>query len=167
MYNPLDHFFVIVSTFFPVDYVAMCCLVVYLVICTFEGISGLSLRLLWAELFSFKRRATEPTAVLLGVVTIASMILTVIVEVISVMPQYATFGAKQVNEVPCALGMQGCAMSEISKLVHRILAMKIFSFIFFYGTWVFVVVFIIAIFLAIGLRPRDDYVVPEGEGMDL
>ena len=161
MFNPVDEFFVAVSKWFPMDYVAMSLLVVYLVMCTFEGISCLGLRFLWMQMFTFKRRATDPAAILLGVCVIATMILTVIVEMLTILPQYATFGSKEVAGSQCELGAEGCHMSEISKLVHRIIAMNYFSFIFFYGTWFFVVVFLVALFLSIAFRPREDYVHPE------
>jgi len=162
MFNPVDAVFVMVSKWFPFDYVAMGILVIYLVIATFEGISCIGLRFVWHHLFSFRRRATDPSAVLLGVCVIASMTLTVMVEILSILPQYATFGAKQADAGgECELGAPGCHMSEISKLAHRIIAMKCFSFIFFYGTWCFVIVFLVALFLAVAFRPAENYVHPE------
>jgi len=51
-------------------------------------------------------------------------------------------------------------MSQISQLVHRILAAPGFAYIFFYATWVFVAVSIVAVFLVVAFQPRGDYVHP-------
>jgi len=90
------------------------------------------------------------------------MILTVIVEILSVVPQYATFGSKQIKGHACELGAAGCHMSEISRLVHRVMAMPCFAFVFFYATWIFVVVFTGALFCAVAFQPKHtDYVHPD------
>lgn len=160
-FNPADKAFVVASRIFPLDYVGLSCLVVYLVVATLEGISALGLRFFWAHLFTFKRRATDPTAVLVGVTIIASMILTVTIEISAMLPQYATFGSKHVKGQECSLGRRGCQMSEISQFVHRVMSFPFFAMIFFYATGMFVAVFLVALVVVVIRRPQFEHVHPE------
>eukprot|EP01121_Diplochlamys_sp_Union-15-3_P002663 TRINITY_DN1238_c0_g2_i3.p1 TRINITY_DN1238_c0_g2~~TRINITY_DN1238_c0_g2_i3.p1 ORF type:complete len:168 (+),score=5.42 TRINITY_DN1238_c0_g2_i3:332-835(+) len=95
LFNPLDQLLVIVSRFFPFDFVIMAFIVVYIFLCTMNGITRIGIRLLFFKLFSFRIRGTSPQGLLFAAWLLMLCVLALNNQVITLAPTYATFGSQR------------------------------------------------------------------------
>ena len=66
IFNPIDTLLVTVSKVFPLDFVIIGILTIYIYFAALRGITGIGIRFLWMKLYSFKKGATMPQGKLGG-----------------------------------------------------------------------------------------------------
>ena len=142
MYNPMDQILTYLSWYFPLDYVALAVVALYIFVASLYGIFRVGVRFLGMQLFKIERGRTWPQAMLLCALLMMTIILSATLELTTLAPQYATFGSQSQSQVhgdqnhhPCGLndlalatqaseghpgGSAGCNMSQISHIVARI-----------------------------------------------
>jgi LMBR1 domain-containing protein 1 len=150
--NPLDSLLTILQKYFPLDYIIISLLVLYIFFCTLSGIVNIGIRFLWVHMFTIRRGATAPQGILFATVILMLSVLVLNMEVTTLAPQYAQFGGQLYfnsttnTTEQCSLNAPPgvCTMTQIGTFVNQIsVRMSFFSIIFFYATWVFLGCFLI------------------------
>jgi LMBR1 domain-containing protein 1 len=95
VFQPINWIFVQSAKAFPVDYILMALLVLYLFSASITGIATIGIRFLWVRVFQIKRGRTPPQALLIATVMLALIILAINYAVANlVAPQYAIYGTQ-------------------------------------------------------------------------
>ncbi|KAG0214659.1 hypothetical protein BGX28_001697 [Mortierella sp. GBA30] len=163
--NPLNLLFLKLSPFFPVDYILMVAIILYLFWATTKGIISIGIRFLWVNLYKFRRAATQPqgllAATMLLMLSLAGMCYSL---TMSVAPDYAMFGSQKycnhtiVDErdcsdypaliIPCHVGAppELCTPTVTSSIILKIiLGTPALGIGFYYMQWLFLLMFITAL----------------------
>ncbi|KAG0324417.1 hypothetical protein BGZ99_001885 [Dissophora globulifera] len=161
--NPLNTLFLKLSPYFPVDYILMVMVILYLFWATTRGVISIGIRFLWLNLFKFRRAATPPQGLLAATVllmlSLAGMCYSL---TMSVAPDYSMFGSqKYCNHttsaterdcsdypaliIPCHIGAPEdlCTPTVTSSFMTKIiLGTPAFGIAFYYLQWLFLLMFI-------------------------
>lgn len=157
--NPLDTLLTYMSKYFPVDYVLMVLLVLFIYFATLAGIVHIGIRFLWISLYKVRAHASRPQGLLLATAIMMFSLLALNMEVMTMAPQYLTYGSQTYTNdkgesVACDLsaphGQGNCTMTQIGTIVNRInMKMTFFGVVFYFATWAFVACFLIGFVVAI------------------
>ncbi|KAG0255792.1 hypothetical protein DFQ27_006064 [Actinomortierella ambigua] len=166
IFNPLNILFLKLSPFFPVDYILMVVIILYLFWATTKGVISIGIRFLWVHLYKFKHANTQPqgllAATMLLLLSLAALGYTL---TMSVAPEYAMFGSQKycnhtvVDQprncadypqliIPCHIGAPTdlCTPTVTSTLLLKMLiATPVLGVTFFYLQSLFVIVFVLAL----------------------
>ncbi|KAI1315950.1 hypothetical protein EDD11_010588 [Mortierella claussenii] len=188
--NPLNLVFLKLSPYFPLDYILIVLIILYLFWATTKGVISIGIRLLWINLYKFRRHATQPQGLLAGTMLLMlslaglSYILTM-----SVAPEYSMFGSQRYCNntlpvtgtrdcsktpaliIPCHVGAPPklCTATVTSlAIVQVILATPSLGIAFFYLQWLFLMMFLFALMYNVfqgcsrgfGVDPLDE----DGDG---
>lgn len=151
VFNPVDHSLVFLSRHYPFDNVALALVALYFFVASVYGVVRIGIRLLGFQVYKIEKGATWPQGLLLFALIVMLIILALTVELLTLAPQYATFGAQTTagpggERVSCALldgggGGAGCAMSQIASIVAQInINLPLLSAAFYFGNWAFIVI---------------------------
>ncbi|KAF9958570.1 hypothetical protein BGZ70_009141 [Mortierella alpina] len=163
--NPLNLLFLKLSPFFPVDYILMVMIILYMFWATTKGIISIGIRFLWVNLYKFRRAATPPqgllAATMILMLSLAGMCYSL---TMSVAPDYAMFGSQKycnhtiVTErdcsdyptliIPCHIGAPTdlCTPTVTSSIIMKIiLGTPALGIAFYYMQWLFLLAFITAL----------------------
>ncbi|KAK3846295.1 MAG: hypothetical protein J3R72DRAFT_434559 [Linnemannia gamsii] len=166
--NPLNILFLNLSPFFPVDYILMVMIILYMFWSTTKGIISIGIRFLWVNLYRFRRAATQPqgllAATMLLMLSLAGLSYSL---TMSVAPDYSMFGSQKycnhtvVHErncrdypaliIPCHVGAppEFCTTTVTSSIIMKIiLGTPVLGIAFYYTQWLFLLMF----FLALGFN---------------
>ncbi|KAG0242340.1 hypothetical protein B0O80DRAFT_494102 [Mortierella sp. GBAus27b] len=164
--NPLNLIFLKLSPLFPVDYILMLMIIMYMFSATTRGIISIGIRFLWVNMYKFRRAATQPQGLLAG-----AMLLMLSLSGLSysltttVAPDYSMFGSqKYCNHtiaatkrdcsdyptliIPCHIGApEGlCTPTVTSSLILKIiLGTPALGIALYYTQWLFLIVFVAAL----------------------
>jgi len=95
VFQPVNWIFVQTARAFPVDYILMALLVLYLFSSSVSGIAAIGIRFLWVRIFQIRRGRTAPQALLLATIMLALIILGINYAVVGLIaPQYAMYGTQ-------------------------------------------------------------------------
>jgi LMBR1 domain-containing protein 1 len=95
IFQPMNWIFLQSSKAFPVDYVLMVLLVLFLFSSSISGIAVVGIRFLWVRIFQIRKGRTAPQALLIATVMLALITLAINYAVaMLIAPQYATFGTQ-------------------------------------------------------------------------
>ncbi|KAK0731383.1 LMBR1-like membrane protein-domain-containing protein [Lasiosphaeris hirsuta] len=95
VFQPVNWIFVQSAKAFPVDYVLMAFLVLFLFSSSITGIANVGIRFLWVRIFQIKKGRTAPQALLIATVMLALIILAINYAIAMVVaPQYAIYGTQ-------------------------------------------------------------------------
>ncbi|KAF9578347.1 hypothetical protein BGW38_005899, partial [Lunasporangiospora selenospora] len=165
--NPLNLLFLKLSPYFPVDYILMVMIVLYMFWATTKGIISIGIRFLWVNLYKFRRAATAPqgllAATMLLMLSLAGLCYSL---TMAVAPDYSMFGSQKycnhtialTNErdchdyptliVPCHIGAPSdlCTPTVTSGyILGIILATPVLGIAFYYLQWLFLLAFLFAL----------------------
>jgi len=162
--NPLDTFLVIISKYFPLDYILLGFIVVYFYFATLSGIVRMGICLLCVNLFKIKAGGSKPQALLIATGILMFSLLALNWEILTLAPQYVTYGSQTYfnanNEtVQCGLSAptSSCTMTQIGTIINRMSAkLNFFGIIFYFATWAFIVCFVLGILIAIFRRRQSN-----------
>ncbi|KAG0317599.1 hypothetical protein BGZ99_006203 [Dissophora globulifera] len=94
--NPLNLLFLKLSPLFPVDYVLIVMIILYMFWATTKGIISIGIRFFWVNLYEFRKAATQPqgllAATMLLMLSLAGLSYSL---TISVAPEYSMFGSQK------------------------------------------------------------------------
>jgi len=119
------------------------------------GLVGLGVRLVVFKLYEIRKRRTMPTALLMGAWMLMFVSLATNMEVLTLSPQYATFGTQTYNPVAngtdveqCTMDVSDfdgqCTMSQVGRFIHLInIELPFFGVIFFFSNILFVAAFFV------------------------
>jgi LMBR1 domain-containing protein 1 len=151
-YNPADEIFLHLSRLFPLDFVLIGILVLYIFMSSIFGIVGLGIRALCFKVFSLKSGRSSPQALLVLCIVMAHILLALCMALLTIAPNYTAFGSQQVASAEdgsttwCSWDKRdlqpGCQLSVISKFFSRITsALPFFSVAYYYANWAFIFMF--------------------------
>ncbi|KAG1147725.1 hypothetical protein G6F37_005141 [Rhizopus arrhizus] len=177
LFNPINFIFVNLSKIFPLDYMFMVCLIVYFFLATMSGIVHVGIRFLWINLYSIKKGATAPQALLVSAVLLTLSLLALnYTMTTTVAPGYAHFGSQvYCNQtildgvrdctenkemiVPCDIygPTDICTPTVSSTMIDKIIVnTPFFGVFFYYSQWIFLAVFGLGFLVALFKRPRNN-----------
>ncbi|KAF9903004.1 hypothetical protein EC991_004300 [Linnemannia zychae] len=163
--NPLNLLFLTLSPFFPVDYILMVMIILYMFWSTTKGIISIGIRFLWVNLYRFRRAATQPqgllAATMLLMLSLAGLSYSL---TMSVTPEYSMFGSQKycnhtiVSQrdckdypaliIPCHVGAPTdlCTPTVTSSIIMKIiLGTPVLGIAFYYMQWLFLLMFFLAL----------------------
>ena len=112
MYNPLDDLLVDLASSFPLDLVLLGTCLVYLAIASFVGLTRMGIRCLCCSVYSYRKRQSTATAVLVLSAIFMFISLAIIVQLGSIAPQYTTFGPQHYSDNMAAPGTKGTVKTK-------------------------------------------------------
>jgi len=166
IFNPLDRLLVLLSNVFPLDYILLLLIILYLYMATLNGIVYWGIRLCCIKLYSFKEQRTAPQGLLIASIFLMTSLLAIENQILTIAPSYALFGSQKfVTEnktVPCGLNYvnltDACIPTQVGNIINLVsLKSPFFGFIFFGMSCAFIIMWIIGVFIA-ALRARDSTV---------
>jgi LMBR1 domain-containing protein 1 len=172
-WNPLDALLVVISKYFPMDYVVVGLVVMYIFFTTLSGVTSIGIRALWILLYRIKARATRPQGLLLATLIMMLSLVAFNLEILTLFPQYASYGSQTYKdeagaEHDCSLAAptELCKMTAIGTMIHRIfMRMPFFGVICYFATWVFIAFASLSLIIA-ALRSRQSNLNPVDEDPD-
>eukprot|EP00434_Breviolum_minutum_P039415 symbB.v1.2.035001.t1/scaffold4623.1/size37307/4 len=95
IYNPADEVYLRLSHVFPVDFVFLSIIVLYIFAATLFGIIALDIRLLCISVYTLRARKSAPQALLVMCNTMAYILLALCVALLTIAPDYTAFGSQR------------------------------------------------------------------------
>eukprot|EP00913_Durusdinium_trenchii_P035957 g33642.t1 len=148
IYNPADEVYLRLSRVFPVDFVFLSLIVLYIFAATLFGIIALDIRLLCISVYTLRARKSAPQALLVMCNTMAYILLALCVALLTIAPDYTAFGSQRPKSgldatARCTLrsseDQSHCQVSVIATFFTQIaLSMPIFSIAYFLANWAFI-----------------------------
>jgi len=178
VFNPLDRLLVFLSNAFPLDYILLLLIILYLYWATLNGIVYWGIRFCCIRLYDFKEQRTKPQGLLIASIYLMTSLLAIMNQLVTIAPSYAMFGSQKIvvhnKTVSCGLSYYNnvtnvCVPTQVGDIVNLIsLKAPLFGFIFFMMSCAFVVMWVIGVFIA-ALRARDSTVeyISSGESVEI
>jgi len=181
VFQPLNWIFVQSAKVFPVDYVLMALLILFLFGSSISGIATVGIRFLWVRIFQIRRGRTAPQALLMATVMLALIILAINYSVaMLIAPQYSIYGTQTfcTNEPkhpgdqpdckrhsdlirPCSEALKYshakdvCTPSVMSTFLNRVtITWPFFGAVDFWAQFAFLGVFLVVLITAIIRTPK-------------
>ena len=181
VFQPLNWIFVQTAKAFPVDYVLMALLILFLFGSSISGIATVGIRFLWVRIFQIRRGRTAPQALLMATVMLALIILAINYSVaMLIAPQYSIYGTQTfcTNEPdspggqpdckhhsdmirPCSEALKYkhakdvCTPSVMSTFLNRVtITWPFFGAVDFWAQFAFLAVFLIVLITAVIRTPK-------------
>jgi len=158
IFNPLDTLFTILARFFPLDYVLVGSMILYIFISTLSGIVRIGIRFLWIKLYTIRKHGTAPQGLLLATIILMLAVLALNMELTTLSPQYASFGSQvflnstsgKVESCSLEAPPNLCTMTQIGAFTTRIsLRTNFFAMIYYYLSWAFIAAALIGFIVAL------------------
>ncbi|VUC20739.1 unnamed protein product [Clonostachys rosea] len=181
IFQPLNWIFLKSARVFPIDYVLMALLVLFLFGSSITGVATVGIRFLWVKIFQIRRGRTAPQALLMATVMLTLLVLAINYAVaMLVAPQYATYGTQTFcSNKPAMPGLQPdcsghedmifpcsealkdshakdvCTPSVMSTFLNRVtITWPFFGIVDFWAQFGFLLVFLIVLVTAIIRTPK-------------
>ncbi|KAG0258282.1 hypothetical protein BG011_003396 [Mortierella polycephala] len=108
--NPLNLLFLRLSPYFPVDYILIVMIILYLFWATTKGIISIGIRFLWVSLYTFRKGATQPQGLLVATMLLMLGLAGLTYSLtMSVAPEYSMFGSQRYCNYTTTLGSRDCS----------------------------------------------------------
>ncbi|TVY49793.1 putative lysosomal cobalamin transporter [Lachnellula occidentalis] len=183
VFQPINWIFVQSSRVFPIDYVLMALLVLFLFSSSVVGIATIGIRFLWIKLFEIRKGHTSPQALLIATVMLTLIMLAINYALAMIVaPQYAIYGAqtfcsnptrhpddqpdcsnhkeliKPCSELSSDYASQNvCTPSVVSTFLNRVTVnFPFFGALAFWAQFAFLAVFLIVFLTALFRTPKLD-----------
>ncbi|KAI9032773.1 hypothetical protein CLU79DRAFT_727872 [Phycomyces nitens] len=181
-FQPINFILISVERAFPLDYIMVVGLIVYLLMVTMVGIDSLGLKFLWVTLYRVERKATGAQALVISSTLLTLGLLAANYSIVSfIAPAYAHFGSQvycnsegDVRDcsldadliVPCDIygPTDICTPTVTSTSIDRIsFNSPRVSVLYYYGHWMFVVTYVAGFVMSLVRKPPKD--IGEEEGL--
>jgi len=161
--NPIDLLLWNLAPYFPLDYIALGSLILYIFFCTLSGIIRIGVRFLWVHLYNIRKRQTPPQGLLMATIILMLGLLALNMEILTLAPRYSTFGNQvyPVNGTLVECNIQAppahCTMTQIGVFVARIeLGTAFFGSVYYFASWAFILFFFIGVVVALVKRKSSN-----------
>lgn len=151
IFNPADDIFLFFSRAFPLDFIFLGGIVLYIFAASVFGVISLGIRVLCFNVYELRTRRSAPQALLILCNVMSYILLALCMALLTIAPDYTTFGSQTVASDDgfkgrCSLVQREsgstCQISVISVFFTRIaIAMPTFSVAYFVANWIFIAVF--------------------------
>lgn len=175
VFQPVNWIFVQSAKVFPIDYVLMALLVLFLFGSSISGVATVGIRFLWVRIFQIRRGRTAPQALLLATVMLALIMLAINYSLaMLIAPQYSHYGTQTFCTanggdcrnhsdliVACSETLKYdnakdvCTPSIMSTFLNRVaITWPFFGIVDFWAQFVFLGVFLIVFVTALIRTPQ-------------
>jgi len=128
IFNPLDKLLIVLSPIFPVDYVLLSVIVLYIYFATLSAVTDIGIRCFCLNMFRFRKGRTEPQGLMTSSVILMLSTLALNNSVVTLAPTYANFGSQTYLpngtsvEAPCSINAPSdvCLMTQVGTIVHSV-----------------------------------------------
>merc|ERR1712228_716545 len=97
IFNPADEIFLRLSRIFPVDFVVLSIVVLYIFLASLFGIVGIGIRVLCLSMYALRSRKSMPQALLVLCNVMAHILLALCMALLTIAPNYTAFGSQTVT----------------------------------------------------------------------
>lgn len=168
--NPIDKILVYAQEVFPLDYILIIGLILFLFFCAMSAIRILGIRCCCVQVFRISLNRTRPRGLLLLCFLLMFIVLSLNELIYQMAPQYGMFGSQKyarnvtlhgnttTEVVPCstAAPLGACVMTRMSVLLARfIYRLWFFGVVYYWASWVFLGMFFVALIFATFRRRRS------------
>lgn len=168
VFNPADEIFLRLASVFPLDFIFLGFLVMYIFAASVQGIVRLGIRIMCFSMYSLKPHKSLPQGVLVLCVIMAHILLALCMALLTIAPNYTSFGSQVApgadgNSVWCSLKAgKECQVSVISTFFSRIaISMPYFSVVYFFANWAFIGNFFLTFTYHLFFQKRTEYLEQE------
>jgi len=177
--NPIDLMLGEFSKAFPIDFLVFGGLTCYMFVCALNGLVNLGVRLFVFRIYEIRAKHSMPSALLMGCWMLMFVALALNMEVLTLSPQYATFGNQfyanitmsggptpiiQVTKEKCTIELSDtngqCIMSQVGRFIHLIdLQLPFFGVVLFFANLLFIAAYLLFLTreLFCPANPDSDY----------
>jgi len=156
--NPLDLALTGLAPFFPLDYVLLGSIILYVFFTSLSGIIRIGIRFFWIHLYSIRARRSPPQGLLLATLFLMFALLALNMQIITLAPRYTMFGSQvyfdtATNTTQPCVPIANCTMSQIGTIVTGIqMGTPFFGVVYYFATWLFCLVFVIGLIVSLVKR---------------
>ncbi|XP_078069426.1 lysosomal cobalamin transport escort protein LMBD1 isoform X2 [Mustelus asterias] len=165
--NPLNELLLVLQTVFPLDYILIAIITVYLVFTSMAGIRNMGIWFFWIRLYKIRPGRTRPQALLFLCMILLLMVLHTSYMIYSLAPQYVMYGSQKyqehVNHTSFDLRQENsnatwvtkmcdakapedqCTVTRTYLFLHKF---WFFNVVYYFGNWVFIAVFLIGLIVS-------------------
>ncbi|EFC43767.1 predicted protein [Naegleria gruberi] len=160
-FNPLDLLLTYSSIIFPIDYIILALIICLFIWASMVSLSTIGLRFLCVKLYKLKVRSTVPQGLLTSGIFLMFIMLATSFMLPSFAPVYTTFGSQKYQDSTgawkqCALAAFNFTEHKLSQNVNSVtIGVPVFSIIFYFENWLFVLCFIIGFIVSIFKKPAS------------
>uniref|UniRef100_A0A6B2L2H5 LMBR1-like conserved region-containing protein n=1 Tax=Arcella intermedia TaxID=1963864 RepID=A0A6B2L2H5_9EUKA len=155
IFNPLDKLLIVLAKFFPLDYIVLSIIIMYVYFCTLHAITEIGVKCFCLHMFKFQKDRTEPRALLMTSILLMLSTLALNNSIVTLAPTYSNFGSQTYisnttnTETTCSMDSPSCETTQLGTLVHGVqLNVKFIGVIFYCLTWIFVLIYFIGLIVA-------------------
>jgi LMBR1 domain-containing protein 1 len=166
--NPIDWALNQLSPYFPIDFALYAGVTFFIFLCTISALVDRGVGLLCWKLYEVKKERTEPHGLILGTWLITFTVLLLNMQLLTLAPQYTTFGRQFYIEIDAATNATRhvacevsrtalnsnvtagdaahCAMTQVATFINSLqLAMPFFGAIFYFVNYAFLGLALLAV----------------------
>ncbi|CRK24146.1 hypothetical protein BN1723_013180, partial [Verticillium longisporum] len=179
IFQPINWVFLKSARAFPVDYILMTLLVLFLFSSSITGIAAVGIRFLWVRIFQIRRGRTAPQALLIATVMLALIILAINYSIaMLIAPQYSIYGTQTWCSAPHGKGERPdcrdrpdyvvscsealskearsvCTPSVMSEFLNRVtITWPFFGAVAFWAQFAFLAVFLVVFVTGLFRTPK-------------
>jgi len=164
--NPIDIVLTWAGKFYPLNYILLSTLLIYVILTSLYGLQQLGIWYFWVRMFRFSRGRTKPQALLLLCSLLMFIVVAINIFVYLLIPQYSIYGDQHYVEMstngtsivkPCTqfVTTDNCQMTVMGRIILRFFyKVWFFGATYFILSWLFLVIFIGSCILKI-IRGRE------------
>ncbi|XP_052825855.1 probable lysosomal cobalamin transporter [Octopus bimaculoides] len=171
--NPIDMILVFSQKVYPLDYIIILLIIIYLVFCSISGIRNLGIWFFCVRLYKIRPYRTTPQGMLMMNMILMLIVLAINVILFELTPQYSSFGSEvYVNTTYVPVGNSSstppvmscnvaapedlCIMTRLAVLLTKFFySMWFFGAAYYWFSWVFLAVIPIGFIIVVVRRRRS------------
>ncbi|CAF1024819.1 unnamed protein product [Rotaria sp. Silwood1] len=162
--NPIDIIITWTGKFYPVSYIVLSLLLVYIIVTSLFGLQQLGIWYFWVRMYRFSRGRTKPQAILMLSSLMMFIVVAINAFVYLLIPQYSIYGDQNyalvnstVTAQPCTqyVTTDQCEMTVMGRIILRFFyKVWFFGAVYFFLSWLFLIVFLVSCIVKI-VRNRE------------
>ena len=167
--NIIDYVLLSTSKYYHLDHLLFAIVNLYMFISAIFGFCTIGIKFLCVTLFEIQKRSTNPQGLLVLSFEISMMTIAFVLEMITLCPQYATFGPQLTSDgLKCNMNnMKKCIMTNIAVFYNKIsISMPFFSTVFYFANWGLIAVIAMSTLYGMICRKDEEYDDYKEEGDD-
>ncbi|CAF4891050.1 unnamed protein product [Rotaria sp. Silwood1] len=151
--NPIDLVFIWTGKFYPISYIFLSGLMVYIILTSLYGLQQIGIWYFCIRMYRFSRGRTKPQAILMLCSLLMFIVVAINVFVYLLIPQYAIYGDQHYSSInnngtiivePCTqfVTTDQCQMTVMGRIILRFFyKVWFFGAIYFCLSWLFLLIF--------------------------
>ncbi|CAF0900460.1 unnamed protein product [Rotaria sordida] len=164
--NPIDIVLTWTGKFYPISYIFLTGLMVYIILTSLYGLQQIGIWYFWIRMYRFSRGGTKPQAILMLCSLLMFIVVAINVFVYLLIPQYAIYGDQHYSVInnngtviiqSCTqfVTTNECQMTVMGRIILRFFyKVWFFGAIYFCLSWLFLIIFVGSFLLKL-IRNRE------------